>query len=1093
MNCNNLKFGLKRLFLLGFVLILAVSSAKAGTLAVYYVDPVIGININNGKTPLTAFRSIDKARSVIRTLNTTMTGDIYVYLRGGIHLISSSVIFDENDSGANGYKIIYTAFPGEIPIISGGRKITNWALFDAVKNIYKASAGGSIVTRQLFIDNRRGERAKSLIPLPILSLDTTGVSTSDLSVLNWKNPSDMELVYKISWTTPRCGINSISQNGATALLTMKKPGWFYCMNKGMTSIGSPSFTTTKIPWFIENAYEFLDTEGEWYLDKSGNIGGGSYTFFYKPFNGEDINKTDIYAPLLEQLIIAQGTTSESKIHDIIFRGISFQHTTWNYPSSNDGYSDAQNAVVRNSGRGERIISGSAVVLKNATNLVFERCTFTHLGGNGISMYAGCQNNAIKGCVFKDISANPIQVGDYYAWNQPGTENDMLQPDVKLRMINNEVSNNLIDKCAVEYMSGHAIGANFPQSMNIVHNDIGNMASGAIHVGWGWTTYNTSVMKNNRISSNYIHNILTEMDDSGGVYLLGSQDNTGSVSKSVVDSNYIVTTGDNGLYFDNGASWYTAKCNVVDDANVNINISTADKFNITVTNTYSNKNQFWNKGTNCIVQTPLVTTDDNWPATAKVVMTNAGLSSEYTDIRTLKVLSENYNSTSIGTIPSGWVTENASGVISTVDLASLAGDRSVCFNKSTSGQSIKATRAFEQISGKVIVEYNLRCDQTSGYKLATKIVDHNGIVATSLSFSNGSILLDTNVGNPTIVQSYITGNWYKIKLVLNTDTKKTDLYINDILKISQATLLANVSNFASLQLSIDANSIGTSYFDNLNASADKTDLFYSFSNSLIDKNPIGWTSNTNTVKVDSIPGNRFLRIAGASCSYNTFNPMFNTVSFSALVNFKAITGTKTVMQVADRKSVKAFELKLVNGTLQAQNGTAYTTVQTVKADTWYLVKIVANVGSDKYDVYINDTLKISHAVFLTKVANLSKIGFLNDGAGDILLDNIQGYNMDSTTINTLLTNVEQITLKNEYSLRLLSNPINSGEKIRFFLNNTENQKVKISLISMTGNVLKNMSVNAEGYYDFNSDHLLPGLYFLNALLPNKNNTVKFLII
>lgn len=56
--------------------------------------------------------------------------------------------------------------------------------------------------------------------------DSIGHITSDLSLLNWKNPEYVECVYREIWTAPRCGVASIVQIGDTLVrITMKQPGW----------------------------------------------------------------------------------------------------------------------------------------------------------------------------------------------------------------------------------------------------------------------------------------------------------------------------------------------------------------------------------------------------------------------------------------------------------------------------------------------------------------------------------------------------------------------------------------------------------------------------------------------------------------------------------------------------------------------------------------------------------------------------------------------------------------------------------------------------------------------------------------------------
>jgi len=58
----------------------------------------------------------------VRTVNGNMKSDIYVYLRGGTYNITETITFGPQDSGTNGYRIYYMAYPGETPVLSGANK-----------------------------------------------------------------------------------------------------------------------------------------------------------------------------------------------------------------------------------------------------------------------------------------------------------------------------------------------------------------------------------------------------------------------------------------------------------------------------------------------------------------------------------------------------------------------------------------------------------------------------------------------------------------------------------------------------------------------------------------------------------------------------------------------------------------------------------------------------------------------------------------------------------------------------------------------------------------------------------------------------------
>lgn len=86
---------------LGLLLLIAIMAPAAALLAqvqaTYYVDPINGSNSNSGTSVGAAFNTIDKARDVVRTINSNMTGDIYIYLRGGTYQLDSTLRFTDSD------------------------------------------------------------------------------------------------------------------------------------------------------------------------------------------------------------------------------------------------------------------------------------------------------------------------------------------------------------------------------------------------------------------------------------------------------------------------------------------------------------------------------------------------------------------------------------------------------------------------------------------------------------------------------------------------------------------------------------------------------------------------------------------------------------------------------------------------------------------------------------------------------------------------------------------------------------------------------------------------------------------------------------
>ena len=90
-----------------------------------------------------------------------MTGDIYVYLRGGTYNITSTITFGPQDSGTNGYRIYYQAYSGETPVLNGATKVTGWTQHSG--NIYKATLNRSTKLRNLYVNDQRASMTKKTV------------------------------------------------------------------------------------------------------------------------------------------------------------------------------------------------------------------------------------------------------------------------------------------------------------------------------------------------------------------------------------------------------------------------------------------------------------------------------------------------------------------------------------------------------------------------------------------------------------------------------------------------------------------------------------------------------------------------------------------------------------------------------------------------------------------------------------------------------------------------------------------------------------------------------------------------------------------
>lgn len=538
----------------------------------FYVSPSTGDDSASGISPEQAFRTLEKARDASRAVPRPWKGDVEVILQGGDYPLDKPLALTDADSGRDGFRMVYTSAEGARPVLDGGKRITGWTLFDKERGIYRADVTTELKTRQLFVNGSRAVRARSISGLEGIKVGPTGYTLpADSPLGTWKNPADIEFVYRNIWTNPRVGIDAIERTGDVWDIRMRQPGFGNARKKGITSINEP--------WYVENAYELLDEAGEWYLDRTGAV-GGKPAIYYKPNDWEDLATAEVVVPVMEHLVTIEGGSIEKPAQDIALRGLTFRHTTWLRPGTDLGLPDAQNNVMRENfhalgdavGDFESVGDGAAVRGRYAREITIERCRFLNLGGMGIAFGAGASGLEITGNTFRDISANGIQIGDYLRWEDPKSENYVMPADKRLLLTDNRITNNFLDRCAVEYRSATPIAISFPRDTVISHNEVYNAPYIGIHLGWGWKRVQETAMGGNVLEANRVQNTMVELADGACIYTLGPSDP--NHAPNILRGNHVLRTRwGHGLYFDESSSRYEATDTVAEktgDANVKIN-------------------------------------------------------------------------------------------------------------------------------------------------------------------------------------------------------------------------------------------------------------------------------------------------------------------------------------------------------------------------------------------------------------------------------------------------------------------------------------------------------------------------------------------
>ncbi len=300
--------------------------------------------------------------------------DILVLIRHGYYSLDEPLIFSAEDggerietnlpTGAFEYHklkdqyVTYAAYPGEKPIISGGKIVKSWK---KNRKHWVADVNGFDVT-MIVANGKKQMLARTpnegyFIP-PKISESTDELYFNPGELMSWKNMDNNRVFMLLRW---HHGINSFSEIDE---------------KNGVAKLVEPQDGIVIVPprYYVENVKELMDVPGEWYYDQKDHE-----LSFIPPTGTEDVNAMVISAPQLQELLIVKGERGKP-VRNLRFYGLTF-----------DGVLAGKSAVSLSHAFGNEFINNELRAAAGTGILLTEGCYQTKIINNKIH---GVDNMAI---------------------------------------------------------------------------------------------------------------------------------------------------------------------------------------------------------------------------------------------------------------------------------------------------------------------------------------------------------------------------------------------------------------------------------------------------------------------------------------------------------------------------------------------------------------------------------------------------------------------------------------------------------------------------------------------------------------------------
>lgn len=368
------------------------------------------------------------------------------------------------------------------PVFSGGHALRGWQLHDRAANIWRTDVSAGSYFEHLWQGHTRLTRAWS-------GWNPTGFKNTKRGLKmiagapdigSWGNISDVTVTKKMMWRKIPAEIHSVSGQqirlDPEVVASYPVPSTALGVMEPFSLYGLLNFLSPRQADFaLENAYELLTDEGEWYLDKAASV------LYFKPFSGQDFSaESELHYAQLKTLIRLDGSI-EAPISKVEISGLRFEYANGTKFGVTAGFPTEPTKSITPP-------PAAALQINRGVDIELHDNQFLHMAYDAVHFDLGGRNYNITGNAFIDVSRSALSLNQTNLLESNKSKHGVLPENVDKFFENVVIRNNYMRVSGLDAAAPAISYSEFTRKLSCLHNDIGFCATQAIRNSWrylGW--------------------------------------------------------------------------------------------------------------------------------------------------------------------------------------------------------------------------------------------------------------------------------------------------------------------------------------------------------------------------------------------------------------------------------------------------------------------------------------------------------------------------------------------------------------------------------------------------------------------------------